>query len=236
VEQEQPPSLPHTISPGLGRGNWWGRGFPGRESPCGAVLALPALSQPRFALTLVCKSPGALTGGTGGWKGREVGKESFSPQKGFPLGQAWADPRHPCPCTVPGSAMSMGLGWWYRGVQSPHLDVSPAGHRQERRGLESTTLHVVRGISGTSSHASTKALGAHHRVLSVSRCRLDTASFSITHLRGGQVHHSISCPSVVGRDVLSQRWVVSGVGRGPARCSPGLGKRPLTLPLSFKQP
>lgn len=109
----------------------------------------------------------------------------------------------------------MGLGWWCKGVQFPHLDVSLAQCRQERGDLESTTLLVLQSVSGTSSHANTKAQGTHRRVLSVSLCRLDAASFSIAPLQGDQIHHSISHPSVVGGCSFPE---VGGIQGGRRTC------------------
>lgn len=180
-ERATPFPAPRHLS-GAGEGELAGKRLSLPQIPVLSLQALSALSQPSFALTLVCKCPSALTGGTGGWEGGAAEKEDFAPQKGFCLAQAWADLLHPCLFAVPGPTIALGLGWWCNGVQFPHLAVSPAERRQERRDLESTTLRVVQSVSGTSSHASTKALGARRRVLSVSLCRLDTASFSITPL------------------------------------------------------
>lgn len=101
-----------------------------------------------------------------------VGKEDFAPQKGFPSRRHRLSPSIPVPSLYLVLPQLLGLGWWHKGVQFPHLGMSPAEGRQARRGLQSTTLRVVQSVSGTSSHASTKALGARDGVLSVSLCSI----------------------------------------------------------------
>lgn len=116
-------------------------------SPAGSPLSGLSLSQPGFALMLVCESLSALVGVTGGWEGRSVRMKDSAPQKGFPL--------HSCPFALPGPAIALGLV-----VKTSPRNIS--------------VLHRV--SSGPSRYVSTKAQHALYRLLSISLCRLGTAS------------------------------------------------------------